>query len=138
MDRDVFESPSSPDKNQLKYEAAREIQRIRNEAARNIQRRIRGRQTRRKLTKRSPRHGTWATPTTDEEKMRRWTDLTKMYDEEDPIRGYEQFSIYPERLLPGQKGGTTSSERKAATTIQRITRGHKSRDKTTRSSILCL
>ena len=29
-----------------------------------------------------------------------------------------------------QYGGTTSSERKAATTIQRMTRGHKSRDKT--------
>jgi len=37
--------------------------------------------------------------------MRRWTDLTKMYDD-DPIRGYEQFSIYPEWLLPGQEGGT--------------------------------
>ena len=119
MDQDVFDSPSPPD-----------IQQLRNEAAREIQRRIKGRQTRRKLTKRSPRYGKWATPTTEREKMRRWTDLTKMYDEEDPIRGYEQFSIYPERLLPGQKGGTTSSERKAATTIQRITRGHKSRDKT--------
>ena len=102
-DRGVFDSPSPPDMDQWRDEAAREIQRIRNEAARNIQRRIKGRQTRRKLTKRSPRYGKWATPTTEREKMRRWIELTKMYSGDDPMRGYEQFSIYPERLLPGQK-----------------------------------
>ena len=47
-----------------------------------------------------PRYGKMAKPTTEREKMRRWTDLTRMYLEDDPIRGYEQFSIYPERLLP--------------------------------------
>jgi len=87
---DVFDIPSSPDKQQL-----------RNEAARNIQRRMRGNRQRRKLTKKSPKYGKMASPTTDREKMRRWTDLTRMYLD-DPIKGYEQFSIYPETLLPGQ------------------------------------
>ena len=87
---DVFDSPSPPDINQLRYEAAR-----------TIQRRARGRRTRRKLTKKRPKYGKMAKPTTDREKMRRWTDLTRMYDD-DPIRGYEQFIIYPKRLLPGQ------------------------------------
>jgi hypothetical protein len=91
MDTDVFESPSDPDINQL-----------RNEAAIKIQRKARAKQKRRKLTKSRPRHGQWATPTTKREKMRRWIDLTKMYSEDDPIRGYEQFSIYPERLLLDQ------------------------------------
>ena len=90
-DTDVFDSPSSPDKQQLREEAA-----IR------IQRRARGRRTRRKLTKTRQRYGKMATPTTEREKMRRWTDLTKMYLDDDPIRGYEQFSIYPEWLLPIQ------------------------------------
>ena len=83
--------PSEPDMDQM-----------REEAARDIQRRARGRRTRRKLTKKRQRYGRMASPTTEREKMRRWTDLTKMYLEDDPIRGYEQFSIYPERLLPGQ------------------------------------
>jgi len=85
------ESPDEPDYELMKEESARYIQSV-----------MRGRQTRqkRKLTKR--RYGQWATPTTKREKMRRWIDLTKMYSEDDPIRGYEQFSIYPERLLQDQ------------------------------------
>ena len=81
--------PSEPDMGQM-----------REEAARDIQRRMRGNRQRRKLTKKRPRYGKMASPTTEREKMRRWTDLTRMYLEDDPIRGYEQFSIYPERLLP--------------------------------------
>ena len=80
--------PSEPDMDQM-----------REEAARDIQRRIRGNRQRRKLTKTRQRYGRMAKPTTEREKMRRWTDLTKMYDD-DPIKGYEQFSIYPEWLLP--------------------------------------
>jgi len=88
---DTDESPDEPDYELMKEESARYIQSV-----------MRGRQTRqkRKLTKR--RYGQWATPTTKREKMRRWIDLTKMYSEDDPIRGYEQFSIYPERLLQDQ------------------------------------
>ena len=57
----------------------------------------------RKLTKR--RYGTWASPKTDVEKDRRYMDLIRQFNEEDPIRGYERYSIYPERLLPPKKGG---------------------------------
>ena len=66
---------------------------------------MRGRQTRqkRKLTKR--RYGTWASPKTEVEKDRRYRDLIRQFDEFDPIRGYERYSIYPERLLPPKKGG---------------------------------
>jgi len=84
-----YDSPDGPN-----------IEQMREEAARNIQRRMRGNRQRRKLTKKRPKYGRMAKPTTERERMRRWTDLAKIYDEEDPIRGYEQFSIYPEWLLP--------------------------------------
>ena len=62
MDTDVFDSPSSPDIQQLREEATRA-------AAIRIQSRIKGRQTRRKLTKKKPRYGKMAKPTTEREKM---------------------------------------------------------------------
>ena len=92
---DVFDTPPSPN-----------IKQMRNEAARNIQSKIRGKQTRRRLTQKRPNYGRMATPTTNREKMRRWTDLTNIYDEDDPMRGYEQFSFFPERLVPDVSRGT--------------------------------
>ena len=91
----LFDSPDGPD-----------IEQMRHESARNIQRNIRGKQTRRKLTKQRQKHGRMDTPTTTREKMRRWTDLTKIYNEDDPIRGYEQFRFFPERLVPDVSRGT--------------------------------
>ena len=87
---DIFDEPSPPNRN-LRAE----------EALIRLQSRARGRKTRRKLRGDRLTHGTWAPPITENEKMRRWIDLSKQYDEDDPIRGYEQFSIYPERLIPG-------------------------------------
>lgn len=97
-DIDPFDEVSDPDINLMKDEAARHIQtimRARFEADK-----------RRKLTKR--RYGTWASPKTEVEKDRRYMDLIRQFDKEDPIRGYERYSIYPERLLPkksSKKGG---------------------------------
>ena len=89
-DDNLFDEPSDPDSDLMKDEAARHIQtimRARFEADKK-----------RKLTKR--RYGTWAPPKTEVEKDRRYIDLIRQFDEEDPIRGYERYSIYPERLLP--------------------------------------
>ena len=82
------------------------IEQMRNESARNIQRTIRGKQTRRKLSKQRPQYGRMVTPTTNREKMRRWMDSSRTSDEDDPIRGYEQFSFFPERLVPDVSKGT--------------------------------
>ena len=94
MDDDVFDSPSPPDINQLKKEAA-EI----------IQSRVRRRRRRRKLTKKSPRHGKRVTPTTERERWRQISELNEYLrdkDIDDPAIGYTQ-SLIPERLLPGQE-----------------------------------
>ena len=92
LEEEMEDEPDSPDK----------MDRI-NESARDIQKRFRGNRQRRQLSKRAPRYGQMSKPITEKEKMRRWMDLSKQYDEEDEIRGYEQFSIYPERLLPPKK-----------------------------------
>ena len=89
-DDNLFDEPSDPD-----------IDLMRDEAARHIQTIMRARfeaDKKRKLTKR--RYGTWAPPKTEVEKDRRYIDLIRQFDEEDPIKGYERYSIYPERLLP--------------------------------------
>ena len=95
IDIDTYDEPSDPDINLLKDEAARYIQTI-----------MRARfetDKKRKLTKR--RYGIWASPKTEREKDRRYMDLIRQIDEDDPMRGYERYSIYPERLLPPKKGG---------------------------------
>ena len=95
IDIEPADELSDPDINLMKDEAARHIQTI-----------MRARfdvDNKRKLTKR--RYGTWASPKTDVEKDRRYMDLIRQFNEEDPIRGYERYSIYPERLLPPKKGG---------------------------------
>lgn len=68
-----------------------------NESAKNIQKIFRGNRQRRMLNKRSPRYGRMQEPTTKREKMRRWTLLSKQFDHDDPIRGYERGIIAPER-----------------------------------------
>jgi hypothetical protein len=92
LEKEIEDEPDSPDK----------MARI-NESARDIQKRFRGNRQRRQLSNRPPRYGQMSKPMTEREKMRRWIDLSKQYGEDDPVKGYEQFSIYPERLLPPKK-----------------------------------
>ena len=92
--------PNSPDRDLMQ-----------NESVRNIQRRFRGNRQRRMLNKQSPRHGRMKTPKTDRERMRRWMDLSRMYEEDDPIRGYEQYIEFPERIHP-QRGGKRTIKKK--------------------------
>ena len=76
--RDSIDSaPDSPNKNQMKREAARDIQR-----------RFRGNRQRRKLTKSRPRYGKMNEPATDREQIRRWMDLSNQFDQDDPVKGY--------------------------------------------------
>ena len=89
------EEPESPDKIE-----------IINESAKNIQKRFRGNIQRRKLTKSRPRYGKMTEPATNREKIRRWVDSSNQFDQDDPVRGYEQFSFFPERLVPDVSKGT--------------------------------
>ena len=89
------DEPSDPDPDLLKDEAARYIQTI-------MRARIET-DKKRKFTKR--RYGKWASPETEREKDRRYMDLIRQIDDDDSMRGYERYSIYPERLLPPKKGG---------------------------------
>lgn len=94
-DIDPFDEPSDPDIDLLRDEAARYIQTI-------MRARIET-DKKRKLTKR--RYGKWASPKTEREKDRRYMDLIRQINVDDPIRGYARYLIYPERLLPTKKGG---------------------------------
>ena len=89
------DEPSDPDIDLLRDEAARYIQTI-------MRARIET-DKKRKLTKR--RYGKWSSPKTKREKDRRYMDLIRQIDYDDPMKGYERYSIYPERLLPPKKGG---------------------------------
>jgi hypothetical protein len=89
------DEPSDPDPDLLKDEAARYIQTI-------MRARIET-DKKRKFTKR--RYGKWSSPKTEREKDRRYMDLIRQIDDDDSMRGYERYSIYPERLLPSKKGG---------------------------------
>ncbi len=144
--RDSIDSaPDSPDKNQMKREAARDIQR-----------RFRGNRQRRKLTKSRPRYGKMVEPATDREQIRRWMDLSNQFDQDDPVKGY----LNPFTKKGGKKtmkkkrkmrGGMGDNEEisllknkleecenkneiccgdmdKAAENIQRVTRGHQGRN----------
>jgi len=144
--RDSIDSaPDSPDKNQMKREAARDIQR-----------RFRGNRQRRKLTKSRPRYGKMNEPATDREQIRRWMDLSNQFDQDDPVKGY----LNPFTKKGGKKtmkkkrkmrGGMGDNEEisllknkleecenkneiccgdmdKAAENIQRVTRGHQGRN----------
>ena len=90
-----LDEPSDPDIDLLRDEAARYIQTI-------MRARIET-DKKRKLTKR--RYGKWASPKTKREKDRRYMDLIRQIDNDDPMKGYERYAIYPERLLPHKKGG---------------------------------
>ena len=90
-----LDEPSDPDIDLLRDEAARYIQTI-------MRARIET-DKKRKLTKR--RYGKWASPKTEREKHRRYMDLIRQTDYDDPMKGYERYAIYPERLLPPKKGG---------------------------------
>jgi len=144
--RDSIDSaPDSPNKNQMKREAARDIQR-----------RFRGNRQRRKLTKSRPRYGKMVEPATDREQIRRWMDLSNQFDQDDPVKGY----LNPFTKKGGKKtmkkkrkmrGGMGDNEEisllknkleecenkneiccgdmdKAAENIQRVTRGHQGRN----------
>ena len=93
-----IDEPSDPDIDLLRDEAARYIQTI-------MRARIET-DKKRKLTKR--RYGKWASPKTKREKDRRYMDLIRQIDYDDPMKGYERYAIYPERLLPHKKGGKRS------------------------------
>jgi hypothetical protein len=115
---DIDDEPSDPDINLMKDEAARHIQTI-----------MRARfetDKKRKLTKR--RYGTWASPKTEREKDRRYMDLIRQFGEEDPIRGYERYSIYPERLLP-IKGGKRDRRKSKGKRDRRKSKGKRDRRK---------
>ena len=98
--QDELDEPSDPDIDLLRDEAARYIQTI-------MRARIET-DKKRKLTKR--RYGKWASPKTEREKHRRYMDLIRQIDYDDPMKGYEIYSIYPERLLPPKKGGKRSKK----------------------------
>ena len=87
---------------------------------------------RRKLTKR--RYGTWAPPKTEVEKDRRYIDLIRQFDEEDPIRGYERYSIYPERLLPPKKSPSKKSSSKKSSSKKSSKRSSKKGGKRSRKT----
>jgi len=90
-----IDEPSDPDIDLLRDEAARYIQTI-------MRARIET-DKKRKFTKR--RYGKWASPKTKREKDRRYMDLIRQIYDDDPMKGYERYAIYPERLLPHKKGG---------------------------------
>ena len=98
---DPYDEPSDPDIDLLRDEAARYIQTI-------MRARIET-DKKRKLTKR--RYGKWSSPKTKREKDRRYMDLIRQTDNDDPMKGYERYSIYPERLLPPKKGGKRNKKR---------------------------
>mgnify|MGYP001302187357 CR=1 FL=1 len=104
-----IDEPSDPDIDLLRDEAARYIQTI-------MRARIET-DKKRKLTKR--RYGKWASPKTKREKHRRYMDLIRQIDHDDPMKGYEIYSIYPERLLSPKKGGKHSGKRKKKKTKRR-------------------
>ena len=144
--RDSIDSaPDSPDKNQMKREAARDIQR-----------RFRGNRQRRKLTKSRPRYGKMVEPATDREQIRRWMDLSNQFDQDDPVKGYlnpftKKGGKRTMKKKRNMRGGTGDNEEisllknkleecenkneiccgdmdKAAENIQRVTRGHQGRN----------
>jgi hypothetical protein len=39
-------------------------------------------------------------------------DLIRQIDDDDSMRGYERYSIYPERLLPPKKGGKRTKKKR--------------------------
>lgn len=81
-----------------------------NESAKNIQKIFRGNRQRRKLTKRTPRYGKMQEPTTKREKMRRWTLLSKQFEHDDPIRGYERFTIAPEKASEAAEAAALAAQ----------------------------
>tara|TARA_B110000285_G_C14899471_1_gene502515 strand:+ start:91 stop:843 length:753 start_codon:yes stop_codon:yes gene_type:complete len=99
---DTYDEPSDPNIDLLKDEAARYIQTI-------MRARIET-DKKRKFTKR--RYGKWSSPETEREKDRRYMDLIRQIDDDDSMRGYERYSIYPERLLPPKKGGKRTKKKR--------------------------
>ncbi len=59
-----------------------------------LQSRARGKKTRKKTKGISSRRGVWKPTRNNREKMRRWIYQTHNAREDDPIRGYEQYTIY--------------------------------------------
>jgi len=59
-----------------------------------LQSRARGKKTRKKTKGISSRRGVWKPTRNNREKMRRWIYQTHYTREDDPIRGYEQYTIY--------------------------------------------
>ena len=142
--RDSIDSaPDSPNKNQMKREAARDIQR-----------RFRGNRQRRKLTKSRPRYGKMVEPATDREQIRRWMDLSNQFDQDDPVKGYlnpftkkgGKKTMKKKRKMRGGMGDNEEIINKlneintkldlccpknydqATRNIQRVYRGHKDRN----------
>lgn len=103
--------PSDPD-----YEL------MRNQAATQIQRRIRGRQTRqnRNLTRRNT--GYHSTNPTMRERFRRFTDHNRMLQGDDPLSGYLHDVYFPPKLSSKSKSPTKSKRKFAKRTKKKRNR----------------
>jgi len=103
--------PSDPD-----YEL------MRNQAATQIQRRIRGRQTRqmRNLTRRNI--GLHSSNPTRRERLRRFTDHNRMLQENDPLSGYLHDIYFPPKLSSKTKSPSKSKRKVAKRTKKRRNR----------------
>jgi len=103
--------PSEPD-----YEL------MRNQAATQIQRRIRGRQTRqnRNLTRRN--NGYQSLNPTRRERLRRFTDHNRILQEDDPLSGYLHDVYFPPKLSSKTKPSSKSKRKVAKPTKKKRNR----------------
>lgn len=108
--------PSDPD-----------LELMRNQAATQIQRRMRGRQTRqtRNITRRNT--GYQSLNPTRRERLRRFTEHNRMLDENDPLSGYLHDVYFPPKISSKTKSSSKSSSKRKVAKRTKKKRNRKNR-----------